>query len=86
MIDIHNLKSPISGESGVKEIFKIPSEFIVKSYLRDFNIDTAHFFEGVDNIYLLQCEQTGYKFYYPLNLAGDGDFYTHFKKALGVNY
>jgi 2-polyprenyl-3-methyl-5-hydroxy-6-metoxy-1,4-benzoquinol methylase len=64
-----------------KEIASIPSEYIIGLYKSKFNVDVARFFTGLSQVKIMQDTRTGYRYYYPLQLGGDGKFY----EALSVN-
>jgi 2-polyprenyl-3-methyl-5-hydroxy-6-metoxy-1,4-benzoquinol methylase len=59
---------------------------IIKLYKDRFNMDVAPFFTGGDTFYLYQCRQTGYRFYYPAGMDGDGNFYAILQQRLGDEY
>ncbi|MNU79751.1 Ubiquinone biosynthesis O-methyltransferase [compost metagenome] len=54
---------------------KIPSEFIVNGYKKQFDIDVVSVLEGIKDVEIYECDASGYRFYYPLNLSGDSKFY-----------
>jgi 2-polyprenyl-3-methyl-5-hydroxy-6-metoxy-1,4-benzoquinol methylase len=58
----------------------IDSEIIIEKYQSSFNIDVRHFFNDVPKVSLYRCPVTGYRFYYPFNLSGDGKFYEQLEK------
>ena len=53
----------------------IPVKDLVLGYQRQFNLSIQKYFEDIENIELYQCQHTSYRFFYPLNIEGDGDFY-----------
>jgi SAM-dependent methyltransferase len=48
---------------------------VINLYKRDFSMDIAPFFKGVDKVELYECLDSGYRFYYPLTLEGTPGFY-----------
>ncbi len=86
MICNKDINSPITGSKNVKEVLSIPRQYIINKYLSEFGVSTAHFFKDIDNVTLYECNDTGYKFYYPFDLAGDGEFYTELKKGMNIDY
>jgi 2-polyprenyl-3-methyl-5-hydroxy-6-metoxy-1,4-benzoquinol methylase len=70
-----NIISPVTKKSNVKLISKISSEIIIKKYLEAFKIDVSYLFKGIEEVFLLLCKDSGYKFFYPCNISGDGKFY-----------
>jgi 2-polyprenyl-3-methyl-5-hydroxy-6-metoxy-1,4-benzoquinol methylase len=69
------IKSPITGNKNVKEIVKIDSSIILDKYHSNFGVNIEHIFKGIKSVSLMECLDTGYRFYHPFHLAGDGDFY-----------
>jgi len=70
------INSPIKDNAKAKLIQTINSNKVAEGYKTIFNIDVSNFFLGVDEIGIYECETTGYQFYYPDTLSGDGFFYT----------
>src|ERR1700733_7007093 len=58
----------------------IPVDVIINSYKKEVGLDVATYFNGLTEISLYKCKQTGYRFYYPLNLAGDDKLYEYLQK------
>lgn len=52
-----------------------PVDEIAALYQATFGIDIRSSFRGLDKIKLCQCVETGYRFYYPHDVAGDPTFY-----------
>jgi len=72
--------SPLTKNNKTTKIKSISSEFISSVYKGGFEIDTNSFFEGIESVELYECNETGYKFFYPYNVAGDGKFYEDLQK------
>src|SRR3989339_873082 len=53
---------------------KIKTDFIINEWQKS-NIDVSRFFKDIPEIYIYKCLDTGYKFFYPFNTAGDDQFY-----------
>lgn len=68
------VKSPITGNAATL-VQSIPSQRVIEEYQRDFKIDVARHFDGIDNVELYQCPDTGYRFYYPYSMTGDEQLY-----------
>jgi len=66
--------SPLTNTQNVRKIREIPVSLIVSLY-GVYNIDVRKYFKGLDAVDIYKCNQSGFEFYYPLNLAGDGEFY-----------
>lgn len=71
------IKSPITGGK-TTYVTKIPTEKIIRLYQR--YSDVRHFFNNLEYVSIYKCEDTGYQFYYPFNVAGDGKFYEDLSK------
>lgn len=66
--------SPLDNVSGVVLIKEISPIFIIEEYKR-MDIDIYDFFQNTSKIFAYECRKSGYIFFYPFNLAGDGFFY-----------
>ena len=75
-----NVKSPVtySFNTSLAESFDVAS--IKQQYLDEVNVDTERFFKGLTEIQLYQCNDTGYRFYHPDCIWGDGRFYEDLQK------
>lgn len=71
--------SPISGKIALK-VDTIPVSVIEESYQATTGIDVSSYFNGLDEVSIYQCQETGYRFYYPMNLDGDAVFYEALQK------
>ena len=80
---MHNsavVASPITGKSA-KVIASRNTHEIINLYKEIFDIDISRFFINKEReILLCQCNESGYKFYYPANIVGDSDFYHRLEK------
>lgn len=65
------ITNPIT-DGNTRLISKIPTLPIIK-YYKDYNI--SYLFNGLSEIEIHQCTNTGYKFFYPYSIAGDDKFY-----------
>jgi SAM-dependent methyltransferase len=66
--------SPLTNKNNTKLVNSISTQKIIKDY-KESNIDVIKFFKKIDSFKVYECLDTGYKFYYPFNLAGDDQFY-----------
>ena len=81
--------NPLIPNQEVRLLATIRSTDIIKLYDKLSGIDTSSYFSSIDSVSLYQCNTTGYRFYYPFNLAGDGAFYAEIqrkKKHEGLDY
>jgi 2-polyprenyl-3-methyl-5-hydroxy-6-metoxy-1,4-benzoquinol methylase len=67
--------SPLYPNQNATIVKTIRASKIIKGYNRFLKLDVARFFKNTTDIYIAKCPTSGYQFYYPLNVAGDGQFY-----------
>lgn len=83
MVDA-TIRSPVTGgETSHAEWFDVPT--ILARYGAT-PIKVEHYFTGRDRIELRRCEDTGYRFYYPPELAGEADLYENIFKDTDPTY
>ena len=80
------IKSPLTGSDRVNKVGEIPVSFIQSTYQKYYGIETGSYFVGLDTVSLYQCMDTGFRFYAPESLAGDGSFYEKLREASGPDY
>jgi 2-polyprenyl-3-methyl-5-hydroxy-6-metoxy-1,4-benzoquinol methylase len=73
-MDSNNVVSPIT-YGKVKLLYKISKQELIEKYKVESKIDITKFLATNEFISLYECESTGYRFFYPFDIAGDGDFY-----------
>lgn len=71
--------SPVTHKPAEK-ISSIPTKLIIDLYKEDTDVDVSAYFKGLDAVDVYRCKETGYRFYYPLTLAGDDKFYEELQK------
>lgn len=72
------IKSPFTDQAAVLE--KRISPFVIEQgYRSNYNIEVRNLLQGKE-IQLYRCETTGFRFFYPLDIAGDGQFYSKLQK------
>lgn len=76
---MQKVNSPITKTHNVSLLRNIEVKDIIKVY-KSFKIDVSNYFFNLKTISVYQCNDTGYMFYYPFNIAGDSSFYEHFQK------
>jgi SAM-dependent methyltransferase len=74
------IKSPVTGSSNTSVICDLDVPRIIAMYKKDFGLDTERFFTGLENIQVVECRDTKYRFYYPFNIFGDDEFYQFLQK------
>jgi SAM-dependent methyltransferase len=80
-----DIRSPVTGSFNTALIRDIDVSKIVELYLRDQRLDVRQYFRGLSSIQLRECNDTGYRFYYPLDIYGDDAFYQHLQQT-GLYY
>jgi len=82
------ISSPIVPGGAVKVVTRLKSKDIIELYQQS-NIDGRRFFLKTETVLVCECVSTGYRFYYPFDLVGDGKFYSdlqNIKRESGVDY
>ncbi|MBI5713101.1 MAG: hypothetical protein HZC38_06710 [Chloroflexi bacterium] len=58
----------------------IRCDWLIANYQQQLGIDVSKYFAGLESIQIYKCLDTGYRFYYPFNVDGDGAFYEALQK------
>jgi SAM-dependent methyltransferase len=74
-----SITSPLSLSKNTTLVRDICKKEIIKQYDKHYGIDISAYFQDIEKISIIHCNDTGYKFYYPFNLAGDSMFYKFFQ-------
>jgi 2-polyprenyl-3-methyl-5-hydroxy-6-metoxy-1,4-benzoquinol methylase len=74
------VKSPLDNNCNVIIEDEFLVETIIEKYKQDYDIDVAEYFEGLSYINVYKCLNTGYRFYFPLHLAGKDNLYEKLQK------
>lgn len=67
--------SPVTGNDVVRHFDSISVADIVRLYRQQEGMEVGKYFGDLVDVKILECEDTGYRFYYPLSVAGDESFY-----------
>lgn len=78
--------SPITGKSEAKLIEEIDAQTIIQLYQKELGMDIRRFFVNTPSVQIMQCQETGYRFYAPFSLAGDGEFYADLQQKYKTYY
>jgi len=70
-----SIKSPVTGSYNTKILKIYSSTHFIDLYKNSINFDVSRFFNGLDKVLYIKCLDTGYCFFYPSSIAGDGPFY-----------
>lgn len=83
---MNNPLSPVTGKNNTTLTDVFFSKDIIKLYQIQLGIDVSAFFSGTDTFFLYQCNETGYRFYHPQGMEGDGAFYGTLQQSLADDY
>ncbi|MDB2685873.1 class I SAM-dependent methyltransferase [Mariniblastus sp.] len=78
--------NPITGNTDVFLVDTFEPDRIVSQYKEELGLDVQRYFADIKVLNLFECSKTGYRFFYPFDLAGDGDFYGELSGALDAYY
>jgi 2-polyprenyl-3-methyl-5-hydroxy-6-metoxy-1,4-benzoquinol methylase len=59
----------------VEEIESLNVQKIIKAYKNKYNTEVSYLFENLNEVKIVKCSKTGFRFYYPLSVEGDNRFY-----------
>jgi len=79
----HTLASPFGGLA--HRVRQVPAGYIVELYKEKCGVDVTRCFHGHKDIDLYECEQTGYQFWRPADIAGDKELY-HLLSSVWPHY
>ncbi|NEU76752.1 methyltransferase domain-containing protein [Hassallia byssoidea VB512170] len=77
------IKSPITNSSNVIFEDNLISQTIIDAYMKDYGVNVSKYFEGLEFVKIYKCLDTGYRFYFPLELSGDSKLYEKLQKRAG---
>src|ERR1043166_7737582 len=67
--------NPVTGKNNVRVADTYSVADIIRLYREQENVDVEQYFSHGDTLYLLECPDIGYRFYYPFETAGGAEFY-----------
>ena len=79
-------KSPITGNNNTSLSATYKAKDIIEMYRRQTGIDVSRFFGKTKEIFLYRCNDSGYRFYYPKGIDGDGIFYEELQAKFANDY
>lgn len=81
MIKAKNIRSPLTNSKNIHLERTIKTSFIITEYKKRFGgYDISKYFHNIKKIFVYKCLDSGYRFYYPYNVDGDGKFYECLEK------
>jgi SAM-dependent methyltransferase len=75
-----SIKSPVTLTGGTSLVETIPVPLIVEGYKGLLGMDVGHYFEGLSEIGIYRCHDTGFRFYHPETIFGDAAFYAELQQ------
>ena len=67
-------------ENSATKIKTISTKDIIEGYQKSYQIDVSNYFTKYDSVDIYECNQTGFRFYYPLDITGNGQFYAELQE------
>jgi len=77
--NINKIYSPVTHSKGVSFVRNLEVNGIIAEYQK-YSIDVSKYFANLDRISIYECKKSGYRFFYPLCLEGDGEFYSQLQR------
>lgn len=74
------LLGPLTNNTAVSLVEKIPVEEIVLAYKNQFSIDTKRHFRNLEFVELYRENESDYRFFSPAGISGDSRFYEDLQK------
>lgn len=74
--------SPVTGRAGVRLVDRFAVSDIIAAYRR-IGLDVAPRFADLDWVPVFRCGDTGYRFFFPHELAGTAEFYQELQHGAG---
>jgi len=81
-----NPLSPVTAKNNTILTDTFNAADIIGLYKEQQDMDVSRFFAGFNEFYCYQCIDTGYRFYHPKGMDGDGEFYAVLQQRLGDGY
>lgn len=80
------IKSPVTGSYKTTFIENIKVSDICALYKEELNTSVSRLFNNIENVSIIQCDDTKYKFYYPMSVFGDERLYNDLQINLPLLY
>lgn len=74
------IQSPLTGSHNVIKESEIKTDFLIKNYREMLGVDVSKYFKNIKAVEIYECLDSGYRFYWPFNITGDGKFYEELQK------
>jgi 2-polyprenyl-3-methyl-5-hydroxy-6-metoxy-1,4-benzoquinol methylase len=73
--------NPVTGKHNVQIVDTYDVQDIIRLYRQQENVNVERYFGHGDTVYLVECPEIGYRFYYPFETAGGAEFYQDLDRA-----
>lgn len=77
---MENIISPLTLSDKVKKTATFQVSEICRKYA-DYGLDVTLYFKNLEVVDLFECQETGYRFYHPFRVVGDGAFYENLSRS-----
>ncbi len=74
------LSSPIVEGGRVTLVDEINVDAIIENYINVLSLDVKPYYKNCEKLQVYKCNATGYHFFYPFGICGDGVFYEKLEK------
>jgi len=81
-----NPQSPVTGNDHTTLTDTFSCGEVIALYKKQLDMDVSAYFCHGDHFHLFRCDETGYRFYHPKGMDGDGIFYANLQQKLGDGY
>ncbi len=69
------MKSPLTHTENTKLVRSYDANVVAGLYKKGLSVDISPFLKNIDKVELYECQDSGYRFYYPFTLEGTPAFY-----------
>ncbi len=80
------VRSPLTNTTNVIFEDSLSAQLIIEAYQKDYDIDVADYFKGIDHVKIYKCVETGYRFYFPLHITGKSNLYEQLQRLTDEYY
>ena len=80
------VESPLVAAATARLVDTIGRDYLISMYQESYNVDVAEYFVSADSVKIYECEVTGYRFYYPFELAGKESLYRQLEATSDGKY
>jgi len=72
--------SPITHQENIRLVKELETDLIIQAYYDELGMDVSNYFSDLNKVQLYECLDSGFRFYIPLELAGNDKFYEELGK------